>query len=56
MTNLTSKEKLVAAAHALMLSKGYAATTVDEICERAGASKGSFYHFFETKERYCQLQ
>ena len=50
MTNLTTKGKLVEAAQALMLSKGYAATTVDEICEQAGVSKGSFYHFFETKE------
>ena len=33
-----------------MLSKGYPATTVDEICEEAGVSKGSFYHFFNKKE------
>jgi TetR/AcrR family transcriptional repressor of nem operon len=33
-----------------MLSKGYAATSVDEICDAAGVSKGSFYHFFRTKE------
>ena len=50
MTKLTSKEKLIDAAQTLMLSKGYTATTVDEICEQAGVSKGSFYHFFETKE------
>lgn len=50
MKKLTSRDKLVAAAQELMLSKGYDSTTVDEICKRAGASKGSFYHFFETKE------
>jgi TetR/AcrR family transcriptional repressor of nem operon len=33
-----------------MLSRGYNATTVDEVCERAGLTKGSFYHCFETKE------
>jgi len=33
-----------------MLSKGYPATTVDEICELAGVSKGSFYHSFASKE------
>ena len=38
------------AALRLMLSKGYPATTVDEICEEAGVSKGSLYHFFNKKE------
>jgi TetR/AcrR family transcriptional repressor of nem operon len=33
-----------------MLRQGYTATTVDEICETAGVSKGSFYHFFKTKQ------
>lgn len=34
----------------LSLSKGFPATTVDEICAMADVSKGSFYHHFETKE------
>ena len=46
----TAKDQLAQSALRLMLDKGYAATTVDEICEHAGASKGSFYYFFETKE------
>jgi len=50
MAMTTAREKLIGAAQALMLSKGYPATTVDEICAEAGVSKGSFYHFFETKE------
>ncbi len=50
MTKHTAKEKLLEAAQTLMLSKGYPATTVDEICELAAVSKGSFYHAFETKE------
>ena len=50
MIKRTTKEKLLEAAQTLMLSKGYPATTVDEICELAGVSKGSFYHFFDTKE------
>lgn len=44
------KEQLVQSALRLMLDKGYAGTTVDEICDAAGASKGSFYYFFQTKE------
>lgn len=45
-----TKKKIMLAARALMLKQGYSATTVDEICEVAGLTKGSFYHFFKTKE------
>lgn len=50
MTKETAKGRLVEAACQIMLSKGYSATSVDEICEMADASKGSFYHFFTSKE------
>ncbi len=33
-----------------MLEKGFTATSVDEICEAAGVTKGSFFHYFESKE------
>lgn len=33
-----------------MLSKGFPATKVDEICKAAGVTKGSFYHHFESKD------
>ena len=46
----TTSEKVLAAAQPLMLSKGFTATSVDEICAEAGVSKGSFYHFFASKE------
>lgn len=45
-----TKEKLLDAAQQLMLAKGFPATTVDEICEAAGFTKGSFFHYFESKE------
>jgi TetR/AcrR family transcriptional repressor of nem operon len=38
-----------------MLAKGYAATSVNEICDHAEVSKGSFYHFFKTKQD-CALE
>jgi AcrR family transcriptional regulator len=41
---------LIEAAVALWLERGVDATTVDEICEAAGASKGSFYFHFARKE------
>lgn len=50
MAKRSSRERLLDAARELMLSKGYSATRVDEICEAAGASKGSFYHSFGSKE------
>jgi TetR/AcrR family transcriptional repressor of nem operon len=50
MTGQNTQDKLIEAALTLMLAKGYPATTVDEICVAAGVSKGSFYHFFATKE------
>lgn len=46
----TAKTKLIATARGLMLTKGYPATSVDEIIAAAGVSKGSFYHFFKSKE------
>src|SRR5438874_8907696 len=45
-----TKDKLLDAARELMLEKGYTATSVDEVCEAAGLTKGSFFHYFEGKE------
>jgi TetR/AcrR family transcriptional regulator, transcriptional repressor for nem operon len=45
-----TREKLVLAAEELMLRDGYSATRVDEVISKAGLSKGSFYHFFDSKE------
>ena len=43
------KERLTDAAIELMWENSYGATSVDAICERAGAKKGSFYYFFKSK-------
>ncbi len=47
---MNTPEKLVCAAEELMLRDGYSATRVDEVIRKAGLSKGSFYHFFDSKE------
>jgi TetR/AcrR family transcriptional repressor of nem operon len=45
-----SKARLLDAALHLIRSKGYAATAVDDICHRAGVTKGSFFHHFKSKD------
>jgi TetR/AcrR family transcriptional repressor of nem operon len=45
-----AKEKLLEAALTVIRSKGYAATTVDELCAAAGVTKGAFFHHFRSKE------
>src|SRR5262249_15832843 len=50
-----TREKLLDAAQGLMLAKGYTATSVDEVCEAAGLTKGSFFHYFEGKEHLGRL-
>jgi TetR/AcrR family transcriptional repressor of nem operon len=49
-TDSLTREKLLDAAQELMLAKGYTATSVDEICETAKLTKGSFFHYFDGKE------
>lgn len=50
MATKQSKERLLAAAKELFLARGYAATTVDAIAEKAALTKGSLYYFFDSKE------
>lgn len=47
--NAPTKEKLLDTAIKLMLAQGFEATSVDEIIAEAEATKGSFFHFFESK-------
>jgi TetR/AcrR family transcriptional repressor of nem operon len=47
---MDTREKLVRTAERLMLRDGYSATRVDDVIRKAGLSKGSFYHFFDSKE------
>lgn len=47
---MDTREKLVRTAEKLMLRDGYSATRVDDVIGKAGLSKGSFYHCFDSKE------
>ncbi len=44
------RAELLAAGRALFLAKGIAATSLDDITQRAGVSKGLFYLYFASKE------
>lgn len=45
-----TKTKIVSAAWELFYKNGYDDTTVDDIVELSGTSKGSFYHYFDSKD------
>jgi TetR/AcrR family transcriptional regulator, transcriptional repressor for nem operon len=42
--------ELIEAALSLIREKGYAATSVDELCAAAGFTKGAFFHHFKSKD------
>src|SRR6185436_11373509 len=44
-----AKERLMEAVTELIWHGSYGSTTIDQICEKAGVKKGSFYYFFESK-------
>jgi TetR/AcrR family transcriptional repressor of nem operon len=44
-----AREKLMAAVIDLVWQGSYGRTTIDQICDKAGVKKGSFYYFFESK-------
>ena len=49
-TARNTRGKIVSAAWKLFYEQGYDDTTVEEIVEESGTSKGSFYHYFSGKD------
>ncbi len=47
-----TKSKLILCGEKLFSQKGYDATSISDICEMAGVSKGAFFHYFSTKEAF----
>jgi TetR/AcrR family transcriptional regulator, transcriptional repressor for nem operon len=44
-----AKTRLMDAVSELLWTGSYGSTTIDQICEKAGVKKGSFYYFFDSK-------
>lgn len=45
-----ARTRLLEAARDTIRAKGFAATSVDELCQAAAVTKGSFFHHFKSKE------
>src|SRR5580698_1857633 len=45
-----ARRKLLDATLSLVRERGYSSTSVDELCARAGVTKGAFFHHFKSKD------
>lgn len=45
-----ARSRLLQAASETIRTRGYAATSVDDVCKAAAVTKGSFFHHFSSKE------
>jgi TetR/AcrR family transcriptional repressor of nem operon len=45
-----ARDKLLDAAVCVIREKGFAATSVDDLCRHAGVTKGAFFHHFDSKQ------
>src|SRR5580698_2355829 len=49
-TRHDSKTRFLDAALHVIRAKGYSATRIEDVCEAAGLTKGSFFYHFESKK------
>ena len=50
--NVDSREKILAVGQRIMAAKGFSGVGINEILQAAGVPKGSFYHYFDSKEMF----
>ena len=59
-----TRNRIMDAAHALILEQGYASTPIDQVIEKTGIAKGAFFYHFKSKtelaealvERYARTE
>lgn len=49
-----TRQHLLDTGHRMMSAKGFTGVGLNEILQTAGVPKGSFYHYFKSKEQYGQ--
>ncbi len=47
-----TRQHILSTAQTIILGKGFAAVGLNEILKTAGVPKGSFYHYFDSKEHF----
>lgn len=52
MSNKNTKERILDAAEELMLAKGFHSVGLKQILDAVQVPKGSFYHYFESKDHF----
>ena len=50
--NVDTREKILAVGQRIMAAKGFSGVGINEILQAAGVPKGSFYHYFDSKEMF----
>jgi len=50
-----AKSRLMEAVKELIWTGSYGTTTIDQICDKAGVKRGSFYYFFDSKAELAEI-
>lgn len=50
-----TKQHIIEVGYQLMVSKGFSSVGLSEILKSAGVPKGSFYHYFKSKEQFGEV-
>lgn len=53
-SNTAPRERILATASELFYGQGYRATGINEVIDKSGVAKATFYHHFATKDALCQ--
>ena len=49
-----TRQHILETGHRIMVNKGFSGVGLNEILQAAGVPKGSFYHYFKSKEQFGQ--